>query len=91
MKAFFCQGFESGMRLSTPARGYEIRKDATSLTAVASEQASEQRSVLDEGARTLIGGSTQGVSDVGESCARVRLAGRTVGDVVVAGLTYGRL
>lgn len=32
MKAFFCAGFESGMRLSTPAKGYDNKKEKMSFT-----------------------------------------------------------
>jgi len=33
MKAFFCAGLESGIRLSTPARGYDNKNEKMSFTA----------------------------------------------------------
>lgn len=38
LKAFFIYGLSSGRRFSTAARGYDIRKDDMSLTAIAGQR-----------------------------------------------------
>ena len=52
MKAFFCHGLASGIRLSTAARGYDRRKDAMSLT-------DDGQAILLQKARMTIRSSTE--------------------------------